>query len=293
MLRIAVFVVAIAGLLTFIPTMAAAEGCVVDAGSEQGRFTSSVVVEGACVAHQPGAPSPGAGSPRAAQPVAEGPVVELAYEPSWGTHPDTGELCVDVARSATVTVEDPLGQLWMDRALQMIADPLLADVEFRWCDDTANTAIAADPTAAARDFVRSIPLPTAELTIAPGFALTGQPAYLEVAGQESFTANGAIPGFGGLQATLRPTSIVVDWGDGATEVVADGRTGAAWDGPAEQQILHTYTHAQDQVTVTAQVHWEARWSVGGFTGTVSDLQVVGELDLEVRSLRSVRADPDG
>jgi len=247
------------------------------------------VIEGSCSATARGS----SGQPgTSAQPVSEGPVVELAYEPSWGTHPDTGELCVAVTQSPTVTVEDPLGQLWMERALEMIADPQLADVEYRWCDDTAITAIAADPTAAARDFVRSIPLPTPELTIAPGFALTGQPAYLEVAGQDSFTVNGAIPGFGALDASLHPTAIVVDWGDGTTETVTDGRTGAAWDGPAGQQILHTYVHARDDVTVTVQVLWEATWSVGGFTGTVSDLQAVGELGLEVRSLRSVRVAPD-
>lgn len=272
---------------------ALASTCEVDAGGERSGLESRLVVDGECLSHSPGRlPGPRSGAGAYPQPVVDGPVLEYAYEPMWGSHPDTGELCVDLLRSDSVTTDSPLGQIWEERALEMIADPLLVDVEYRWCDDTSNVAVAADPTADARDFVRSIPLPAVEIAIAPGFAITGQPSYLVVDGQEPFEAVGGIPGFGPLEATLEPVAIRVDWGDGTTDLITDGRMGVPWDGPPSERIAHTYIHAAPDLTVTVEVLWRAEWSVGVFSGTVSDLEVLAELDLEVRSLRSVRVAPE-
>jgi len=84
----------------------------------------------------------------------------------------------------------------------------------------------------------------------------------------------------------------VDWGDGTVEVIDDGRTGAAWDGPVAEQISHTYVDTDEGSVVRVEAGWQAVWRVGGFSGVVDDLQVVGELDLPVRTRRAVRVAPD-
>ena len=217
----------------------------------------------------------------------EEPRPVFAFEPLWGTHPATGEVCLDLVLSDTVTVNSSIGLLWEARMLEMFHDPRLDDVEHRWCDASSN-ALIADPSPEVHEFVRSIPLPQPAITIDPGYALTGMPAYLEIHDQDAFTTAGAIPGFGGLTASLEPVAFIVDWGDGTVEVVADGRTGAPWDGPEEQQISHVYIHADDAAQVTVVARWSANWQVGGFSGTVDDLQVTAVLELPIEARQSVR-----
>ncbi len=272
---------------------ASEEACEVETGSEASGLTTDVIIEGGCVRGQ-----------RATSDFAEvrePPAVETssgldddtepepvwALEPVFATHPDTGEPCLDLLVSSTVTVNDNVGLAWEARMLEMLNDPRLGDVQNRWC--TPELAPVDDPSPDVHRFLHTITLPTPQLHIAPGYAVTGMPAYLEITGQDSYEISESLPGFGTLTARLSATRFDVDWGDGTTERVDDGRTGAPYDGPAEQQILHEYLHPDDDLTVTVTARWVASWELGAFSGTVADLESTAAFDLPVRTLVSVRA----
>jgi hypothetical protein len=140
----------------------------------------------------------------------------------------------------------------------------------------------------AQAFIRSIGIPPPEPRIDPGWALTGMPAYLEIHGQEAFTHDEAIPGFGRLRVAFEPTYFEVDWGDGTTTTVEDGRTGAPYDGPESQQISHTYADVNEGNLVRVDARWHATWELGGFRGVVGGLQTSEEFPLEVREMQTVR-----
>ena len=251
----------------------------------------AAVISGQCAAaqHSPSAPT---GSQRNASSDGEvEPEPVWALEPVWGVHPETGEVCLDLVESGEVTVNDPIGLSWESRMLTMLHDARLEGVEHRWCDGSSSLLVA-DPSPQVHRFVRTIELPAPELWVAPGYALTGMPAFLQIEQQEPFEVDGTIVGFGGLEVVLAPQAFEVDWGDGTVEVIDDGRTGAAWDGPVAEQISHTYVDTDEGSVVRVEAGWQAVWRVGGFSGVVDDLQVVGELDLPVQTRRAVRVAPD-
>jgi hypothetical protein len=214
-----------------------------------------------------------------------------ALEPVWALHQETGETCLDLVESSLVTVNDPIGLLWEARMLVMLHDPRLDGVEYRWCRQGPGVPVA-DPSPQVHAFVRTIGLPDAEVWVAPGYGLTGMPAFLEVSGQERFEVDTDVTGFGRLEVSLAPVSVHVDWGDGTLEQVEDGRLGAPFDGDPAEQIVHEYLWPDDEVVVSATVAWQAAWSVGGFSGVVDGLEVAGEMELPVHTRRAVRIAPD-
>jgi len=286
--------------LTIITLVLATEGahgspdtCDVSSGADAGGLTTEVIIEGACEASNPSNTSvtPVDNGVDAAPDGEAEPEPVWALEPVWGVHPETGEVCLGLVESGEVTVNDAIGLLWESRMLTMLHDARLDGVEHRWCD-ASSSVLVADPSPQVHRFVRTIELPAPELWVAPGYALTGMPAFLQIEQQEPFEVDGTIAGFGGLEVVLAPQVFEVAWGDGSVEVIDDGRTGAAWDGPVAEQISHTYVDTDEGSVVRVEAGWQAVWRVGGFSGVVGDLQVVGELDLPVRTRRAVRVAPD-
>ncbi|HET9444279.1 MAG TPA: hypothetical protein VFO65_13195 [Acidimicrobiales bacterium] len=135
---------------------------------------------------------------------------------------------------------------------------------------------------AAQVWREQVQLPAPALTIAPGFALTGKPAYLEIATprrvQASYEALGE-------SVFIDATGVLdVDWGDGTVETGLT-RHGGPWP---EGDISHVYTHVGD-LTVTATLRWTATWRVGQSSGRIDDgLLTTGALPLEIRQLQAVR-----
>lgn len=221
-----------------------------------------------------------------------------AYQPAWGTQPETGEACIDLRYRANVEPNSETAIEWERQTLQMTADPRLDGAADRWCDAAA-AAAAPTPTLQATGFVRQIPLPQPQLAIDPGFALTGMPAYLVIGNQLGFTVTEDLEGWGPMQVDFTPTSFEVDWGDGTVENISDGRTGVRWNGPEAQQISHVYVDSDrhrglagdNVVTVTST--WSADWSVAGFTGTVTGMIIDETFELPVREYRAVRGNPSG
>jgi hypothetical protein len=229
------------------------------------------------------------------KPVAQGtpappppPPENVVYEPSWGTHPETGEDCIQLTRFVRENVANTrLATDFEHRTLTMLGDQRLRDVEHLFCrgggdEDGPGPGLLAETT------IRRIGIPSPEPQIDPGWAMTGMPAYLEIHGQEAFTHEEAIPGFGRLRVAFEPTYFEVDWGDGTTTTVEDGRTGAPYNGPENQQISHTYADVSDSNVVHVEARWHATWDLGGFRGVVGGLQTSEEFPLEVREMQTVR-----
>jgi hypothetical protein len=217
----------------------------------------------------------------------------MAFEPIWGEHPETGAPCIRLEDRPGVDVNSSAPAQWEIRLLQMFGDPRLVDAGARFCDTEADAPIL-DPSPAAREFARSIPIPEPRSEIAPGIAVTGLPAYLVISNQDGFTVTETLAGFGLMQVSLEPVAFVVDWGDGTTERVEDGRTGVSWkqgqSDPAAT-ISHTYIHRDLDTVVNVDAEWTAAWSVGGFSGIVSGLQAETSFPLPVQEYRAVRISP--
>jgi hypothetical protein len=217
------------------------------------------------------------------------PPEDITYEPNWGTHPETGEPCIELTRIVRPGVANSsLAADYEHRLLTMMGDQRLRGVEHNFCRDRAEDEGGESPAAIAQAFVRSLGIPAPEPRIDPGWALTGMPAYLEIHGQEAFTHDEQIPGFGQLRVSFEPTYFEIDWGDGTTRVVDDGRTGAPYDGPESQQISHTYADGDGGNVVRVDARWHATWRLAGFSGVVGGLQTSEEFPLEVREMQSVR-----
>jgi hypothetical protein len=126
-------------------------------------------------------------------------------------------------------------------------------------------------------------LPFPEPSIAPGWALTGMPAYLEVGAPATFsdTVDGdALPVTIEFDATA---TYRVAWGDG--HVSEHASSGGPWP---EGDIVHTYADALDRTVVVTPV-WSVTASGAGQTFSFPEVELVGsEFELPVREMQSVR-----
>lgn len=193
---------------------------------------------------------------------------------------------------ATPTSDPGERELAFQQALSRINavfDPLLRQGLFNelWAGvlDRLPGCPGTAPVEVAFAFVREIVPPGPDPWVAPGYALTGKPAFLETRAPTRAPVRYDTP-LGPLEVTLRATEFAVDWGDRST--TDDGpfpAPGRPWpDGTAR----HTYTDADRYDVVVTQV-WNAEWRLAGETGTVNGLTSVGRLDaFEARQLQAVR-----
>jgi len=136
--------------------------------------------------------------------------------------------------------------------------------------------------AAALAWERQVQLPQPGLHIAPGWAITGKAAYLEVTGPRELVHDDEALGYPiSIEAT---STLDVDWGDGTVER-GISRRGGPW--PAGD-ITHVYTHI-GTYTVTVTQRWTATWRVGNQRGVIADrLLTSASLPIEARQLQAVR-----
>ncbi len=117
--------------------------------------------------------------------------------------------------------------------------------------------------------------------IAPGYALTGLPGYLQTGAPVAQHFGGSTP-LGALSITAHGT-FVVDWGDGQS---------ATFTIPGGPYPTGTITHTWDMVgtyEVSVTEDWTATWSLGGQQGTLGALHTRGAIPaFQARQLESVR-----
>ena len=227
-------------------------------------------------------------------PVGGGVVDEsavAALEPAWGVQPETGDACIALVPRRDIDPTSDLNVDWELATLGMIADPRVGDPGNPFCDPAAAQA-ALRPHGAANAFIRSVTLPDPGIRIDPGFALTGMATYLEVEGLGGFVHSDDLAGWGTLNVAFESVAIEVDWGDGTTSLVDDGRSGAAFDGDPAEQITHIYDRRGPDTEVAVTAFWRAEWNIAGFSGVVDGLSVDAVLPLPVREFRAVRVTPD-
>jgi hypothetical protein len=142
-----------------------------------------------------------------------------------------------------------------------------------------------DPAALAVQFWRTIHLPVPQLSIPPGYAVTGMPAYLVTTGTLAPAPYRRVTPLGPLTITVNGTYFV-DWGDGTAPI---------WTGPYRQQgqsypdgmIVHTYDNATS-LTVSVREAWTARWHLGAAAGVLTTLQTGATIsNFPVRQIQAV------
>jgi hypothetical protein len=138
-----------------------------------------------------------------------------------------------------------------------------------------------DPRAVRETIIHELPLP--DPRIAPGWALTGLPSYLEVGAPDTYdeTITGdrlPIPVTVSGSAEYR-----VDWGDGT--VTSHASSG----GPhPEGDITHVYADSDEGTVVTVTPVWSVTWSAGGMSVPLT-LELTPEtVELPVREMQAVR-----
>jgi hypothetical protein len=190
---------------------------------------------------------------------------------------------------ATETSDQGRGAVEFERSLDSI--PLLGPV-FRavWgavVDSLPGCPGGPSPTQVAtlilvRQLVRP---PSPEPHVAPGWAVTGKPGYLETRAPLAHTAAPIPTRLGPLSVTFTAGTFTVDWGDGT------GRDRGPFQSPGRPwphgEARHVYTRVGTYDIVVTQ-QWDARWELAGESGRVP-VESVGRIeDFEARQLQAVR-----
>jgi hypothetical protein len=133
-------------------------------------------------------------------------------------------------------------------------------------------------------------LPRPQLRIAPGFGLTGMPAYLETGRELSLESQPLRVDLstGPVDAQFRGQgAYTVDWGDGT--VTGPHRVvGAPWP---DGTVTHTYVD-EGSYEVRVSDRWSVTFTVEGLPAQTVGLDLTGDpLRFEVRERRSVRTTP--
>jgi hypothetical protein len=195
------------------------------------------------------------------------PVPEVAAGPG-------GETCVRWTDRVLDSPGPGAGtQGFVDHASGILAD--------RYPVCRGQSAEGVSPAVYAIRFGREVDLPDPKPAIAPGWAITGMPAYLETRGVRQRTYTSDTP-FGPLElvATGR---YYVDWGDGTATGPHDAE-GEPWP---DGKITHTYIHVGTYDVVVTQ-RWSATWRIGDANGTLSGLQTEGRIeDFRVEQVQAV------
>ena len=155
------------------------------------------------------------------------------------------------------------------------------------------------PRVALRDTVRALvtgQLPRPQLSIPPGYALTGMRAYLVTGDDHALTYDAdhsvAVGPFLFELHITATGSTLVDWGDGSDPVVADEPGRPYPDG----RVHHTYRD-RGRVTVTATDEWAITFTATEPSGATltetigATLTDVALVDFPVQTYRAVRVAP--
>jgi hypothetical protein len=241
---------------------------------------------------QDGHGGPGAGDPAT-------PVADVRYYPRYivvlDTEPGTGEYCWRLEIFAWST--DPPSENLTREGAQAILDSYTSRIVIDYvgeadidADACTNQAPAVDIRQLAQEVWLLLQPPEFEPWIAPGRALAGLPAYLELAGQDTATEQLTLPdGLGQLRIDAFVVEHVVDFDTtdpSSSPVVATG-TGAPWDGDPTAQISHTYTTSGDRI-VSVTTRWGATFTAPGQSGELGIRERTVELPISVTEYRAVR-----
>jgi hypothetical protein len=140
------------------------------------------------------------------------------------------------------------------------------------------------PRTIAREVVESfLPSPPSP-EIAPGFAITGKPAFLETKGNLHPQQETRATELGPITVTFTGR-YVVDWGDG-TPTTRHDLEGQPWP---DGSIVHTYVNAATYNVIVA-IEWRADWQIGTIQDRITDgLRSETRINnFEVRQLQAVR-----
>lgn len=151
----------------------------------------------------------------------------------------------------------------------------------------AGAPAAARPTPAttAVQFWRTIPLPVPRPTVPPGYAVTGEAAYLVTGGSLHPAPYHFDTPLGELTVTAAGT-YRVDWGDGPRNT---------WSGPYSSEgrpwpdgaVSHVYDVA-GRYDVTLEEDWTATWVLAGATGRLTGLHTTATIPrFRVEQLQAV------
>lgn len=216
--------------------------------------------------------------PPGPRPVQEG---HLHWWIRAATHPETGENCWELYAWRE---PDPPPE---NRTYQYASDMLdvwdVSGIAYEACPARVNVEAQALEL-----WVRLGPGST-DITVDPGYALTGLPAYVVLGGETERSATETDGDTGiTIRIEARAVSYTIDFGDGNDPITTDSR-GVAYPG-GEGEIKHTYTHkGQPTITVTAQ--WHARFVAPGIERALPARTAVDTHDLDVREYRAVRVAP--
>lgn len=231
---------------------------------------------------------------------------------------DTGPLVPDSQAMPTSEQPDPVDVLWWPtvstdadgpclswerevfdgaansrRAAEADERALDLTLEYSVCQDAPVDEVSPEEqlTSAVTSAYDATRVPQMQPYVAPGWAITGMPAYLE-AGPESATR--ATPSLDLEVATVTldiAADIVVDWGDGTVTGPHDN-TGGPWP---EGAINHVYQDKNASQRITVSQTWRGTWSAAseddafnGLGGELPDLPVTRVLDLPVTEVQAVR-----
>jgi hypothetical protein len=264
--------------LVAMPTPASAGECVREV-TEQVRNpdTGGYELEITCVewADEPGDGGSDGGD---TEPVDEEPPLGGVYSVGV-TRDEDDELCWRV-RWNDLPGYEPNEDAWTWQEAYEVGEEM-------WGDDypACPGADEPDPTGAVRRAWASLELlPEHEPHIAPGWALTGMPAYLEIGGPRTHETSVDLPApFTGAAGISASASYTVDWGDGTVE---DGI--ASTGGPyPDGDVVHTYADT-DELEVQVTATWTGTWELGPASGPLPAIQLTRSVPLEVRELQAVR-----
>lgn len=155
------------------------------------------------------------------------------------------------------------------------------------CGASVAAPVTLSPAAAAQIVWRDqMKLPPPEPYIAPGKAITGLRAFLEIRGPRTRTQTFNVFGYD-LTVTATATSYDVDWGDGAW---SRGLTSSGGPWP-NGDVRHVFT-TQGTYTVRVIERWTGTWSLAGGGGGSVDgtLSSEGRIDafpvVQVQAVRN-------
>lgn len=156
---------------------------------------------------------------------------------------------------------------------------------FPTCPGSAPAPAVPSTAAIAEQLWRDrMDLPPPAPTIAPGWAITGKAAHLEIGGARSTTRTFDVLGTV-VTVTATATTYDVDWGDGTVSRRVTSR-GGPWP---SGDVRHVWTRAGRHDVVVTE-HWTGTWSTATERGAVrGTLATSGRIDaFEVRDVQAVR-----